>query len=91
MPQWETRGRVRVAHRQLRQWYQTLDQLIAAKDAIETDLYLRLRDLFGLQVEMVFYDLTSTYFEGVGPDARSRGMAIPATAGRAIGKYWSAW
>ena len=33
VPQWEARGRVRVAHRQLRQWYQTLDQLIAAKDA----------------------------------------------------------
>jgi len=72
VPQWEPRGRVRVAHRQLRQWYQTLDQLIAAKDAIETDLYVRLRDLFGLQVEMVFYDLTSTYFEGVGPTHLAR-------------------
>jgi len=71
-PQWEARGRVRVAHRQLRQWYQTLDQLIAAKEPIETDLYVRLRDLFGLQVEMVFYDLTSTYFEGVGPTRMAR-------------------
>jgi hypothetical protein len=30
-------------------------------------LYLTLRDLFSLQVDMVFYDLTSTYFEGSGP------------------------
>jgi len=72
VPQWEARGRVRVAHRQLRQWYHTLDQLIAAKDAIELDLYVRLRDLFGLEVEMVFYDLTSTYFEGVGPTEMAR-------------------
>jgi hypothetical protein len=26
-----------------------------------------LRDLFSLRVDMVFYDLTSTYFEGSGP------------------------
>jgi len=72
LPEWEARGRVRVAHRQLHQWYQTLDHVIAAKEAIETDLYLHLRDLFGLQVELVFYDLTSTYFEGVGPTRVAR-------------------
>ncbi len=72
LPQWEAHGRVRVAYRQLRQWYRTLDHLIAAKEAIETDLYLRLRDLFGLQVEVVFYDLTSTYFEGTGPTRVAR-------------------
>jgi len=67
LPQWATHGRVRVAYRQLQQWYHTLDHLIGAKEAIETDLYLQLRDLFGLQVDVVFYDLTSTYFEGAGP------------------------
>jgi transposase len=30
-------------------------------------LYQRLRDLFDFQPELVFYDLTSTYFEGHGP------------------------
>jgi len=58
--------RVRVAGRQLQQWYRTLDQLIECKAQIEHALYLRLRDLFSLQVDMVFYDLTSTYFEGKG-------------------------
>jgi transposase len=72
LPQWEAHGRVRVAYRQLRQWYHTLDHLIAAKEAIETDLYLQLRDLFGLQVDVVFYDLTSTYFEGTGPTRVAR-------------------
>ena len=59
--------RVRVASRQLQQWYRTLDQLLERKEHIEHALYLRLRDLFSLRVNMVFYDLTSTYFEGKGP------------------------
>jgi len=29
-------------------------------------LYLRVRDMFHLRVDVVFYDLTSTYFEGAG-------------------------
>ena len=59
--------RVRVAARQLQQWYRTLDQLLACKAQVESALFVRLRDLFSLQVDMVFYDLTSTYFEGRGP------------------------
>ena len=59
--------RVQVEWRQLKQWYRTLDQLLEGKDAIERDLYLRLRDLFSLRTDLVFYDLTSTYFEGKGP------------------------
>jgi transposase len=59
--------RVRVQFRQLQQWYRTLDQLHARKPRIEEELYLRLRNLFSLQVDLVFYDLTSTYFEGQGP------------------------
>jgi len=59
--------RVRIAADQLQRWYRTLDQLLARKAAIEHALFLRLRDLFSLQVDMVFYDLTSSYFEGHGP------------------------
>jgi len=59
--------RVRVEFRQLKQWYRTLDQLHARKPQIERELYLRLRDLFSLRVDVVFYDVTSTYFEGAGP------------------------
>jgi transposase len=75
LPQWRDdaerrasrRPRVRVSFRQLKGWYRTLDQLAARRVAIEHELYLRLRDLFSLQVDCVFYDLTSTYFEGHGP------------------------
>jgi len=61
------RPRVRVKDRQLRQWYGTLDKLVAQKKSMEKELFLRLRSLFALNVDMVFYDLTSTYFEGNGP------------------------
>jgi transposase len=59
--------RVRVEMSQLKQWYRTLDQLFASKAEIEHGLFVQLRDLFSLQIDMVFYDLTSTYFEGHGP------------------------
>jgi hypothetical protein len=48
------RPRVRVTFRQLKQWYRTLDQLHARQPAIEQALYLRLRDLFSLKVDLVF-------------------------------------
>jgi transposase len=61
--------RVRVEFRQLARWYRTLDQLEARKQQIERELFLRLRDLFSLEADLVLYDLTSTYFEGQGPPA----------------------
>ncbi len=66
------RPRVRVKDRQLRQWYGTLDRLIGHQRQIEKELFLRLRNLFSLKVDLVFYDLTSTYFEGRGPAAWAR-------------------
>lgn len=54
--------RVKVHHRQLHKWYGTLDALLAAKDKIEQGMYLRVRDLFNIKVDIVFYDLTSSYF-----------------------------
>jgi transposase len=67
VPHWHQRGRVQVHHRQLDAWYRTLDRLVDAKDQIEVHLYERLRDLFSLQPDLVFFDITSTYFEGAGP------------------------
>jgi len=66
------RPRVRVKDRQLRQWYRTLDQLVVHQKQIEKELFLRLRNLFSLNVDLVFYDLTSTYFEGNGPAGFAR-------------------
>jgi transposase len=56
---------------ELDQLYWALDQVEAAKDQSETHLYARLTDLANLDLRLVCYDLTSTYFEGaVGPSVR---------------------
>ncbi|MEW6368634.1 MAG: IS1634 family transposase [Acidobacteriota bacterium] len=67
MPKWKESGRVKVDFRQLRMWYQTLDQLLVEKERVEKAVYFRLRDLFSIRAELIFYDITSTYFEGEGP------------------------
>lgn len=66
------RPRVRVKDRQLRQWYGTLDRLVISKEQVERELFLRLRTLFALNVDLVFYDLTSSYFEGKGPEGLAK-------------------
>ena len=43
------------------------------KETIEVALYHRLRDLFHFQPELVFFDITSTYFEGHGPTIAKHG------------------
>jgi hypothetical protein len=68
VPHWHQHGRVRVHHRQLGAWYRTLDVLIRAKEPIEVALYHRLRDLYSLRPDLVLFDITSTYFEGAGPE-----------------------
>jgi transposase len=67
LPQWKRQGRVQVDLTALQRWYRTLDHLILNQANIEVALYNRLRDLFHFQPDLVFYDLTSTYFEGHGP------------------------
>jgi transposase len=66
-PQWKASRRVKVSFEQLRLWYETLDDLLAQKAQIETAIWQQLRDLFSIEPELVFYDITSTYFEGQGP------------------------
>ena len=45
--------------------YRALDQLLPQKDALETHLKDRLGTLFGLDYDLLLYDVTSTYFEGL--------------------------
>lgn len=83
LPQWRSeaerqasrRPRVAVKDAQLKQWYGTLDRLIAGKERIEKELFFNLRNLFSLKVDLVFYDLTSTYFEGHGPELAAHGYS----------------
>jgi transposase len=66
-PEWKASHRVKVSFEQLRLWYETLDDLLSQKPQIERSIWQQLRDLFSLAPELVFYDITSTYFEGQGP------------------------
>jgi transposase len=75
VPQWKQQGRVRVDSTQLQRWYRTLDHLYLNKDDIEVALYRRLRDLFDFRPDLVFYDLTSTYFTGHGPSIAKHGYS----------------
>jgi transposase len=44
--------------------YRALDALLPHKEALEIFLKNRLGELFGLEYDLLFYDVTSTYFEG---------------------------
>ena len=48
--------------------YRTLDGLLKAKEAIENDLKDQFGTLFRLTYDLLLYDLTSTYFEGLAED-----------------------
>ena len=48
--------------------YRTLDRLLAAQRAIEDDLKDQLGALFQLDYDLLLYDLTSTYFEGLAEE-----------------------
>jgi hypothetical protein len=44
--------------------YRSLDRLLPSKKALEQHLKARLGELFGLEYDLLLYDVTSTYFEG---------------------------
>lgn len=44
--------------------YRALDKLLPHKEEIEKHLKQQLGDLFGLEYDLLLYDVTSTYFEG---------------------------
>jgi len=53
---------------ELHHLYRSLDFLAEHMDAIEEGIFGRVRDLFSLNVKLVLFDTTSTYFEGRGPE-----------------------
>ena len=48
--------------------YRTLDQLLQAQISIENDLKARFQGLFQLEYDLLLYDLTSSYFEGLAEE-----------------------
>ncbi len=53
--------------------YRALDKLLPHKNALETHLRTKLGELFQLEYDLLLYDVTSTYFEGLAeknPEAK---------------------
>src|SRR5689334_5726235 len=55
-------------HLTLHQFYRALDFLAVWSDQIERAVFLRAADLFRLDVDLIFYDTTTAYFEIDEPD-----------------------
>lgn len=62
-------------HLPLHYYYRSLDYLIKAKAALEKDIFFEVNDLFTLELSVVFYDLTSSYFEGSACAIAKRGYS----------------
>ena len=55
-------------HLELQHLYRSMDFLADHQPEIEKALFTRGRDLFDYGVDLVFFDTTSVYFEGQGPE-----------------------
>src|SRR5262249_40772461 len=56
--------------------YRALDRLLPHKEALEKHLVQRLGELFDLDYDLLLYDVTSTYFEGLAdPTHAKRGYS----------------
>lgn len=49
----------------LQDYYKSLDELVEIKEPLEESIYNQVSTLFNLDVSLVFYDITSSYFEGL--------------------------
>ncbi|MBU1895471.1 IS1634 family transposase [Patescibacteria group bacterium] len=53
----------------------SLAYVYRVKDEVEADLFQAQQNLFNLKVDIIFYDVTSTYFEGEGPEYAAKGYS----------------
>ena len=60
---------------ELHHYYRALDYLAEFKDRVEEELFLNVRNIFNLKLDLVFWDTTSTYFEGRGPEMAAEGYS----------------
>ena len=52
----------------VQQLYRAMDVLLGAHDEIQREVFWRVKNLFNLEVDLIFLDSTSTYFEIEGQD-----------------------
>ncbi len=63
---------------QVQQLYRAMDFLLEAHDEIQHDVFFSVANLFNLEVDLLFLDTTSTYFEieGEDPDLENDGELL---------------
>jgi len=59
----------------LHHYYRSLDYLMDYKASLEEDIFWNVNDVFTVDLSLVFYDLTSNYFEGDCCDIAKRGYS----------------
>jgi hypothetical protein len=59
----------------LHHYYRSLDYLMRHKESLEEDLFWKVADIFTLDLSLVFYDLTSSYFTGEGCSLAKHGYS----------------
>lgn len=57
----------------LQHYYRGLDYLDKYKKEVEEELFSNVKTLFNLKLDLVFWDTTSTYFQGEGPEISNYG------------------
>lgn len=67
--------------------YRCLDRLVRHKDALHRHLVQRWRTLFEARFDVLLYDLTSTYFEGLGKQNPKPDTGTVGTGGRTAGRW----
>jgi hypothetical protein len=67
----------------VQQLYRAMDVLLGAHDEIQREVFWRVKNLFNLEVDLIFLDTTSTYFEIEGEDEALEGDGEGAEAGEA--------
>ena len=68
----------------LDQCYRAIDTVSEAKDATEAHLYSQLCNLTNLDLRLVCYDITSSYFETIAVGQRRFHPSPSATAGTTV-------
>jgi len=71
--------------------YRALDALLPHKDALCLHLQTRYGELFGSTFDFLFYDITSTYFEGTAKGNAQAKRVTAVTAVLIVHRSVSAW
>jgi transposase len=61
-------------------FYRSMDQLLKVKDKIEFAIFKRLKNLFSINVNLTFYDITSTFFYSSSCDLSENGYSRDSRA-----------